>query len=220
LAHLTGIDGGSLRQSRKIISESESMNEVVNKIAILPMEGKPGHVFHYSSIGLQIAAAVVEKISGKDFKQLFKERIAVPCNMKNTDFDKEKVPLVAGGMRSSPEDYIHFLQMILQNGNFNGKQVLSKESVFNMQQDYSEGSHIAYSPDESGTFGYGLGEWVLENGVDRANVVSSPGLFGSFPWVNNEKKYAGFLFVLNLNQKGREQKYDQLQKIVNEEIGN
>jgi CubicO group peptidase (beta-lactamase class C family) len=220
LAHLTGIDGGGLKESRQLISESRSMDEVINKIAVLPMEGKPGQVFHYSSIGLQIAAAVIEKISGKDFKTLFNERIAAPCGMANTDFGEGKIPLAAGGAISTPEDYIHFLQMILQEGYFNGKQILSRESIIKMEQDDTKGTRVAYTPDESGILDYGLGEWILENGNSRADVVSSPGLFGSFPWVNNKKHYAGFLFVLNINQKGRAQKYDQLQKLVNEEIGN
>lgn len=219
LAHLTGINGGNLKDSRELISKSTSMDEVINKISVLPMEGKPGTVFHYSSIGLQIAAAVIEKISGKNFNTLFHERIAGPCNMKNTDFGLSQVPLAAGGARSTPEDYIHFLQMILQNGFYNGCQVLSKESIFKMEQDYTKDARIAYTPDQSGTFDYGLGEWILQNGAQRADVVSSPGLFGSFPWVNNEKQYAGFLFVFNINQKGREQKYDELQKLVNKEIG-
>ena len=105
------------------------MDEVNGKNCRQPMEGEPGKVFHYSSIGLQIAAAVIEKISGKDFETLFSERIAIPCDMKNTDFGKGKVPLPQAAHISTPEDYIHFLQMILQDGMYNGKQVLSKESV-------------------------------------------------------------------------------------------
>jgi len=220
LAHLTAIDGGNLKESRQLISESQNMDQVINGIALLQMEGKPGHVFHYSSIGLQIAAAVIEKISGQDFKTLFNQRIAVPCGMKNTDFGEGKIPLAAGGAISTPEDYIHFLQMILQDGNYNGKQVISKESIIKMEQDYTKGARVAFTPDESGTLDYGLGEWILENGNGRANVVSSPGLFGSFPWINNKLNYAGFLFVLNINQKGREEKYEELQKIINVEIAN
>ena len=67
------------------------MNATIEKIAELPMEGEPGRVFHYSSIGLQIAAAVIEKISGEDFKNLFRERIAEPCDMKNTDFGNKEI---------------------------------------------------------------------------------------------------------------------------------
>lgn len=218
LAHLTAINAGNLKESRELISENQTMNQVVEKIALLPMEGKPGHIFHYSNIGLQIAAAIIEKISGEDFKTLFTERIAKPCDMKNTDWGNGQIPLAAGGANSTPEDYIHFLQMILQDGTYHGKQVLTKESIIKMQQDYTKDARVAYTPDESKTLDYGLGEWILEKGNGRANVVSSPGLFGSFPWVNNEKNYAAFLFVLNINQKGRQQKYDELMKIINEAI--
>jgi len=110
--------------------------------------------------------------------------------------------------------------MILQNGTYDGKNVLSKESVIKMQQDYTSGARKSYSPDVSGTFDYGLGEWIFEKGKDRAKVVSSPGLFGSFPWVNNERKYAGFLFVLNINRQGREEGYKELQNIIDQQITN
>src|SRR5450432_1352620 len=41
LSHLTGISGGDLKQSREIINESSSMDEVIEKIAEQPMEGEP-----------------------------------------------------------------------------------------------------------------------------------------------------------------------------------
>lgn len=159
LSHLTWINAGNLKDSREIITEGATMDEVIEKIAAQPIEGEPGKVFHYSSIGLQKAAAVIEKISGKDFKILFKERIAIPCSMTNTDFrnargddpvGRGKVALAAGGAFSTPEDYIHFLQMILQDGIYNGKQVLSKESVELMQHNYTKGAEVAYSPAEAG----------------------------------------------------------------------
>lgn len=218
LAHLTGIKGGNVEEAKEWNSKYQNMNQVIDEIALLPMEGKRGNIFHYSNIGLQIAAAVIEKISGENFETLFHQRIAIPCDMKNTDFRKKKIPLAAGGAISTPEDYIHFLQMILQNGIYNGKRVLSKESIIKMQQDYTRNAIKIHSPDKSGILGYGLGEWIFVGGKQRAKVVSSPGLFGSFPWVDNERKYAGFLFVLNINRKGREQKYDVLRKIINEEI--
>jgi CubicO group peptidase (beta-lactamase class C family) len=219
LSHLTAINGGNLKESRGMITQGSSMDAVMEKIAEQPMEGKPGKVFHYSSIGLQIAAAVIEKISGEDFKTLFREKIAIPCDMKNTDFGNGKIALAAGGAFSTPEDYIHFLQMILQNGYYNGRQVLSKESVVAMQKNYAKGATVAYSPAEAGSWGYGLGEWVMDNAVDRSEAVTSPGLFGSFPWVDNQRQYAGFLFVFNLKNKGRGDSYRQLKSIIDEQVG-
>ncbi|MFZ4058657.1 MAG: serine hydrolase domain-containing protein, partial [Ferruginibacter sp.] len=128
LAHLTGIKTGSLKESIKITSTASSMDDAIKAFAALPFEGKPGKTFHYSNTGLQITAAVIEKISGKDFRTLFQERIALPCEMNQTDFGTGNIPLPAGGARSTPEDYIHFLSMILNKGKFNGKQVLSEQA--------------------------------------------------------------------------------------------
>ncbi len=218
LSHTTAINGGDLKESREIINQASSMDATMEKIAEQPMEGELGKVFHYSSIGLQVAAAVIEKISGKDFKTLFQERITIPCDMKNTDFGNGNIPLAAGGAYSTPEDYIHFLQMILQNGYYNGKQILSKESIIKMQRNYIKGARVAYSPAEAGDWGYGLGEWVMNDTADRSNAVTSPGLFGSFPWIDNERQYAGFLFVFNLKNKGRGKLYNELKSIVDKEV--
>lgn len=218
LSHLTGIKAPELKQSMQEMKQINSMNEAIEKIAVLPMEGTPGKTFHYSNAGLQIAGAVIEKISGKNFEILFAERIATPCNMKNTDFGKGKVALPAGGASSTPEDYMNFLVMILNNGNFNGKQILSKTSIEHMQQNYAKGATVAYSPSEAVGWGYGFGEWVMEETGKRSDAVTSPGLFGSFPWVDNEKKYAGFLFCLNIKSKGRNERYKELKKLADEAV--
>jgi len=56
-----------------------------------------------------------------------------------------------------------------------------------------------------------LGEWVMDDatGEKRSNAITSPGLFGSFPWVSNDKQYAGLLFVFNIKSKGRNEKYKE-----------
>jgi CubicO group peptidase (beta-lactamase class C family) len=231
LSHLTGIASGSLKESLNGFKDIKTMEEAVEKIAALPMEGEPGKTFHYSNTGLQLAAAVIEKISGKNFETLFAERIAGPCNMLHSDFGKGPVALPAGGAWSTANDYINFLQMILQEGHFNGKKVLSKNAVIAMQQNrIAADTKILSSPAEAGNWGYGFGEWVMDNppllpaaaggmpASQRSDAVTSPGLFGSFPWVNNQKQYAGFLMTFNLNSKGRHERYKALKQLVDEAL--
>lgn len=231
LSHLTGIKSGSLKDSREIITNAKTMDAAIEGIAKQPMEGEPGKTFHYSSAGLQVAAAIIEKISGKDFETLFQERIAIPCEMMNSDFGNGKIPLAAGSAWSTAEDYINFLEMILNEGMFRGRKVLSRQSVLEMQKNrVSRDAVIAYTPAEAGNWGYGYGEWVMNSplqtspeegpipGSERLNTVTSPGLFGSFPWVNNDLKYAGFLFTFNLNSKGRQERYVELKKIIDKAI--
>lgn len=214
LSHQTGINTPSLKDDLAEMKDNNTMDDAMADIAKMPMEGEPGKVFHYSNAGLQIAGAVIEKISGKSFQQLFAERIAKPLNMPNTDFGTAKVALPAGGGISTPNDYINFLVMIMSKGLFNGKRILSENSIAQMQINrLTPDVKISYSPAEAGTFGYAYGEWVMGNGS-----VSSPGLFGSFPWVNNDKKYCAFMMTFYVNNSGRNARYKDLMQLVNDAV--
>ena len=221
LSHLTGIKAGSLKENIESMKDIQSMDQAIEMIAQQPMEGTPGKTFHYSSAGLQIAAAVIEKISGKDFETLFSERIAQPCEMLHTDFGHGKVPMPAGSGWSTAEDYTKFLSMILNEGEYKGKRILSKKSIIEMQKNrVAKDAVIASSPAEAGNWGYGFGEWVMDDAVEgkRSNAVTSPGLFGSFPWVENNLHYTGFLFTFYIKSKGRNERYKELKKIVDESL--
>lgn len=211
LSHLTGIKEPPLRESLGEMRKIRSMDEAIELIAAMPMEGEPGTVFHYSSAGLQIAGAVLEKISGQSFETLFAARIARPLGLTNTDFGKGPVAMPAGGAYSTPEDYIRFLEMILDKGVYHGTRVLSEKSVAEMQVNrLGPDVRIAYTPAEHGGagVGYGFGEWLM------GEAVSSPGLFGSFPWVVNGRGYCAFLMTVNLNNKGRQDRYMELVRLV------
>lgn len=231
LSHLTGVAPGNFKESMQMIINAPGMDEAMNAIARQPMEGEPGKTFHYSNVGLQIAAAVIEKISNKNFETLFQERIAKPCGMVNSNFGKGKTVLAAGSARSTPKDYINFLIMILNEGTFNGQRVLTKNAVIEMQRNkVTKDTKVISSPAEAGNWGYGFGEWVMDltpalskgegemPTSSRSNAVTSPGLFGSFPWIDNEKKYAGLLFVFNIKNKGRNEKYKELKQLVDKAV--
>jgi CubicO group peptidase (beta-lactamase class C family) len=217
LGHLTGINEPPLKESIKEMRSIGSMDEAIAAIAPMPMEGDPGKVFHYSNAGLQIAGAILEKISGKSFEALFAERIAQPLEMKNTDFGKGPVAMPAGGAGSTPEDYMHFLVMILDKGVYKGHRLLSEQSVAEMQVNrIGSDVKIAYSPAQSlglNGLGYGYGEWIM------GTAVTSPGLFGSFPWVEKEKGYCAFLMTVYVKNEGRGERYTTLKGLVDEAIG-
>jgi CubicO group peptidase (beta-lactamase class C family) len=222
LSHLTGINTPPLKENLKDMRNENSMDEAIAGIAKMPMEGAPGTVFHYSNAGLQIAGAVIEKISGKSFETLFAERIAKPLDMANTDFGNAKVPLPAGGAFSTPEDYMHFLEMILNKGMYNGKRILSENSIEEMQRNrINKNVKIGYSPAEAGDFGYGFGEWIMETSADNiTTTVTSPGLFGSFPWVDDKNNYCAFLMTFYVKNTGRNERYKTLKSLMDEAISN
>jgi len=220
LSHQTGIKSGNLKESLKLTSNAKNMDESMAFIAALPLEAVPGTSFHYSGVGLQIAAAVIEKISKKSFEEIFRERIALPCAMTNTDFGHKPVPLAAGGAQSTAADYLNFLEMILHDGEYHGKKILSEKAVAAMQQNYTAGKKVIYSPAEAGNWGYGYGEWIMDNSIagKRPDSVTSPGLFGTFPWVDRKHNYAAVLFTFNLQSKGRHERYTTLKQLIDAAI--
>ena len=52
--------------------------------AALPLEFEPGTKTRYSNLGIDIAAAIVEVVSGKRWEDFLKERVLDPLGMKNT----------------------------------------------------------------------------------------------------------------------------------------
>jgi len=222
LSHRTAIKAPLLKDDLAEMRAEQNMDDAIKDIAAMPMEGKPGTVFRYSNVGLQIAGAIIEKIGGKSFEDLFEQRIANPLNMKNTDFGHAKVALPAGGGNSTPEDYINFLTMILNKGMFNGKRILSEKSISLMQIDRiaANNTTVAYSPAEAGDVGYGFGEWVNKGASlnTPAIVVTSPGLFGSYPLVDNNKQYTAFLMTFYLKSDGKQKRYQELKQLIDEAI--
>jgi len=220
LSHQTGIKAPELKESLQEMRNDNSMDDAMQDIAKMDMEGEPGKVFRYSNVGLQIAGAIIEKIGGESFETLFAERIARPLGLKNTDYGKGKVALPAGGGISTPEDYTNFLVMILNKGVYNGKRILSENAIEQMQINrITADVKVAYSPAEAGDTGYGFGEWVYKGALNSpSQVVSSPGLFGSYPMVDNKNKYTAFLMTFYINSTGRQSRYAELKKLIDEAL--
>lgn len=218
LSHLTAIKAPPLNQSIKSFRGYQNTDSALADIARLPMEGKPGQIFHYSNVGLQLAGAVVEKLTNKSFETLFQERIAKPLSMANTNFGNGPVAMPAGGAKSCADDYMHFLIMIKDKGIYKGKRILSERAIKQMQTIYTTPDvKKTYTPDEAGSVNYGLGEWVLLD-QEKIVAVSSPGLFGTYPLVDLLQNYALILVAYNLNNKDRGRRYAQLKKLVDQAL--
>jgi CubicO group peptidase (beta-lactamase class C family) len=176
-----------------------TLMECSGEIAGLEMEATPGSVFAYGGTSLQVAGAVAEAASGKPWAEIFRENITEPCDMPDTSFPypSPENPMIAGGAYTKLWDYAHFLEMLLNEGVYNGRQVLSAETVREIISDQ--------------TFGigpYGLGCWRGE-GFDGETIrASSPGALGYTPWIDlNRNMYA----VFQIRNKGMNDVIEQIQ---------
>lgn len=179
-------------------------------IEILPLDTvfTPGSRFQYGGLAMQIAGRMAEVAMGKEFETLFQELLAQPLEMKNSHFtpintDGGHAPMLGGGLCTTLNDYIHFLSMIYHEGMYEGKRILTAETVKEMQANQvkdalvSPGEYTERALGQSHTGIYGLGEWreLIDKKTGEAYQISSPGWAGAYPWINKRDSVYGFFIT-------------------------
>ncbi len=140
------------------------------------------------------------------WQEFFRVRIAEPLDMTSTTFNLigfNRNPDTAGGARSTAEDYTRFLTMLLQNGVWSGRRILSEQAVAQIEQDQAPGSTIIATPYTTvasllpSTSGVrpGLGMWREETDSSTGTllIASCPGTYGFTPWIDYKLNLAGVL---------------------------
>ena len=199
-SHTSGLPADSALEGPQncLNNRLTTMDACAREIAQLSLIGPPGGQFAYGGSSMQAAGRVCEIVSGKSWEALFQERIAGPLRMSNTTFGANSNPLVAGGARSRLREYAAFLQMILNDGLFEGRRILSAEAVREMQRSLSAGLPVASSPLSSTAVNYGIGEWIdLQDAQGAPIQISSAGAFGFTPWIDRKRNLVGVFMVQN-----------------------
>jgi len=223
LAHTTGIEsdkGGLLKMMQR--SKYMSLEEEVNAFAAKEISNNAGTEFHYGTIGLNIAGRVIEVITKKTFDRVIQEKLLRPLKMRATTFVNENgyAPNPSGGARSTANDYMNFLSMILNKGMFEGKRILSEKAIEEMQKPQFTSLPVKFTPKVAEGLHYGLGEWIQEEDAQgNSTVVSSPGLFGTWPYIDKCRNYAAIVFVKSLLGEQKKDIMMQFKGAVDEVIG-
>jgi len=222
LSHTTGVEAdkpglvGFLGR-KKYETLEEEVNSFASKRQII---SNPGKDFAYSMVGMNTAGRAVEIVSKKTFNKMMLDRVLKPCGMRATNFDADNAPNPSGGALSTATDYLNFLVMILNKGMINNKRVLSEKAIEEMETDQMKGLPIRYTPKIAEGYDYGLGEWIQEkDDAGKSTVVSSPGLFGTWPYVDRKNNYAAIIFVKSLISQEKKDLYLELKKNIDQVLG-
>lgn len=173
-----------------------SLDQCVRRIAETDLLAPPGAEFNYSGAGFSVAGRVAEVASGQSWAELFETRIADPLHLTTINYGDTQNPMLSEGYAlSSLNDYGTFLQMILDGGTYDGRQVLSAEAIAEMRRDQRMGAAVADSP--RGPVPYGLGVWLdrLSDPAGEAGQISCPGGGGFVPWVDFDRNLAGIFMT-------------------------
>lgn len=183
-----------------------TLETCADEILATPLQYTPGTGFAYTGNGMQVGGYMATIATGKSWDQIFQDEVTTPLGMTNTDFDTDSLkppyiavpnPQIAGGVRSTMLDYANVVQMVAQQGQWNGTTYLSATDIADMQKDHTNSAPVIYSPDPF-AYGYGYGEW--RDSIDAqgdAVQVSSTGKFATSPWIDNQTGVAAVFLTFS-----------------------
>ena len=142
----------------------------------IPVANAPGSVFLYNSGASFMLSAIIKKVTGKSAHEYLRPRLYQPLNITNTTWGEnwEGINMGASHLRMPTEDLAKFGQTYLQEGVWDGKQVVPKKWV-----DDASSKHIDNGKnDSSWGYGYGYQFWMNPPGGYRAD-----GAYGQFAMI-------------------------------------
>ncbi len=137
----------------------------------------PGETWQYVSIDTHVIAMVIRGATGRTIPDLLSEKIIAPLGLEQSPLyitDGAGTAFVLGGLNLSTRDYARFGQMFLQNGFYNGQQIVPAGWV--------AASTRASAPTQAGDIGYGYQWWVPKDAPD--GEFMGRGIYGQYVYVD------------------------------------
>lgn len=197
---------------------NESLNLNGDYYDSLNWQSRPGSEFWYSNAGFQLLGYLIEEISNQSYIDYIQENICEPLNMTNTgeyytDFGENNAipyerhngtnmeyPIYninvtgAGNLRSTIKDMTNYLITFMNDGRFNGNQILSAQSVNLMHY-----NHIPLSGTSTEGFainGYGFG-WSLFSDNIKGHNGAIPGFSANMYFKETDEGSFGVILMFN-----------------------
>ena len=139
---------------------------------------------HYVSLDTQVLAMILESVSKMPVREYLYKKIWSKIGTESDAYyitDSTGVDMALGGLNATLRDYAKFGELYLNEGNWNGEQIVPKSWV--------EASHIPDSPHlmpdagdlSSNEWGYGYQWWVPGNPITD---YTAHGIFNQFIYVD------------------------------------
>ncbi len=164
----------------RLLAIGGSLDEMATELVA---ESTPGEKFHYVSMDTHVIGMIVRRVSGQSLVSLLQDKIWNKLGMEGDATwitDSNDTAFALGGLNVRTRDYARFGRLLLNNGNWNGKQLVSKNWV---QESIEAGSPYL----ESGVnkLGYGYQIWLPQEGI--SGEFFCVGIYGQFIYVNQQE---------------------------------
>ena len=133
-----------------------------------PVPFKPGTHFKYNTPATFMQSAIVQKVTGEKVVNYLRSRLFDPLGIEQPKWDENPQGISLGGygLYLKTEDIAKFGQLYLQNGVWNGKQLIPAEWV---KQATSKQVSNGSDPSKDWDQGYGFQFWRCRHGAYRGD---------------------------------------------------
>ena len=133
-----------------------------------PVPFKPGTHFRYNTPATFMQSAIVQKVTGETVVDYLKPRLFDPLGIETPKWDAnpQKISIGGYGLYLKTEDIAKFGQLYLQNGVWEGKQLVPADWIkMATSKQVSNGNN----PDSDWAQGYGFQFWICRNEAFRGD---------------------------------------------------
>jgi CubicO group peptidase (beta-lactamase class C family) len=201
-AKLTSSKDGGTKEENAFLNNM-TIGSLTDMISEGPLDFQPGSRFSYSGfMGLDVVAHIIEITSGQPFEEFVKTNIFDPLYMHDTYWNVpsekfNRIVSISGGGKdgskppgetkffsgsvgliSTAKDYLHFENMLLNQGEFLGKRILSEASVKLMSTNQTGDLYSKMEKVVEGAEGFG---YTVSVTLDPEKALIKRGK-GSFGW--------------------------------------
>jgi CubicO group peptidase (beta-lactamase class C family) len=137
----------------------------------------PGTKWQYVSIDTHVISMVIRGATNRSIPDLLSEKIIAPMGLEREPYyltDGSGVAFVLGGLNLTTRDYARMGQMFLQNGMYNGQQIVPAYWV--------AASTAPTAPSDVGAIGYGY-QWWVPKGAAQGEFMAR-GVYGQYIYIN------------------------------------
>lgn len=224
LTHVSGIQPDEKIENIDLLPEEIHAHALLRHIIQLPLLCKPGTKVIYSCLNFYLLAHINELVAGETQEDFLKRRIFEPLgmNVKYRLDDKEKetcaptTPTLQGivhdplahfygfdegtpgnaGLFARAIDLIPFCEMILNHGNYRGKQILKKETVDLMMYCHTIGLNKRRGLGFNILDEYPFSAAHMHDDDFHTYIVGHTGYTGTMLWIDLLRKIY-FVFLTN-----------------------
>ncbi len=169
----------------KPLQDPAHMGDLRSWLPSMCKEGEHGAMFHYVSPCTDLLGWIVERATGRRFVDVASEYLWQPLGAEQNALitvDRLGAPRTAGGICVSLRDLARVGQMMLDNGQINGRQVIPETWVadtrFGADRDaWKAGEYAAENPDG----GYRNKWWIIG---DSHTCYTGIGIHGQYLWID------------------------------------